>query len=286
MFPFVVIVKQYERLAVFWLGKYTGLKNPGMQILLWPFHATKKIDLREDVIDIPRQTNITRDNAAIDIDFLVYLRVMEHEAERSVLEVVEYRSAVVGIATTTLRAVIGDIVLDDVLSQRERINESLRTKLDEITERWGIKVTQVEIREVEPARDIQEAMNRQMSAERLRRAVVTEAEGTRTAAVTVAEGEKQAAILEAEGSRQAEILQAEGDQQAAVLRAEGFSIALDKIYSVANHVDANTLSLQYFDTLKQLGASPSTKFIFPMEFTNLLTPFMNMANRSDGGDES
>ena len=286
MFPFVVIVKQYERLAVFWLGKYAGLKNPGMQILLWPFHATKKIDLREDVIDIPRQTNITRDNAAIDIDFLVYLRVMEHEAERSVLEVVEYRSAVVGIATTTLRAVIGDIVLDDVLSQRERINESLRTKLDEITERWGIKVTQVEIREVEPARDIQEAMNRQMSAERVRRAVVTEAEGTRTAAVTVAEGEKQAAILEAEGSRQAEILQAEGDQQAAVLRAEGFSTALDKIYSVANHVDANTLSLQYFDTLKQLGASPSTKFIFPMEFTNLLTPFMNMANRSDRGDES
>ena len=286
MFPFVVIVKQYERLAVFWLGKYTGLKNPGMQILLWPFHATRKIDLREDVIDIPRQTNITRDNAAIDIDFLVYMRVMEHEAERSVLEVVEYRSAVVGIATTTLRAVIGDIVLDDVLSQRERINESLRTKLDEITERWGIKVTQVEIREVEPARDIQEAMNRQMSAERVRRAVVTEAEGTRTAAVTVAEGEKQAAILEAEGSRQAEILQAEGDQQAAVLRAEGFSTALDKIYSVANHVDANTLSLQYFDTLKQLGASPSTKFIFPMEFTNLLTPFMNMANRSDGGDES
>jgi regulator of protease activity HflC (stomatin/prohibitin superfamily) len=286
MIPFVVIVKQYERLAVFWLGKYTGLKNPGMQILLWPFHATRKIDLREDVIDIPRQTNITRDNAAIDIDFLVYLRVMEHAAERSVLEVVEYRSAVVGIATTTLRAVIGDIVLDDVLSQRERINESLRTKLDEITERWGIKVTQVEIREVEPARDIQEAMNRQMSAERVRRAVVTEAEGTRTAAVTVAEGEKQASILEAEGSRQAEILQAEGDQQAAVLRAEGFSTALDKIYSVANHVDANTLSLQYFDTLKELGASPSTKFIFPMEFTNLLTPFMNMANRSGGGDES
>ena len=284
MIPYVKIVAQYERLAVFKLGKYAGLRGPGLQILVWPIQQTRKIDLREDVIDIPRQTNITRDNAPIDIDFLVYLRVIEHTAEKSVLEIVEYRSAVVGIATTTLRAVIGDITLDDVLSQRERINEELRSKLDEITERWGIKVTQVEIREVEPARDIQEAMNRQMSAERVRRAVVTEAEGTRTAAVTVAEGDKQAAILKAEGERQAEILQAEGDQQAAILRADGFSTALDKIYQVARTVDANTLSLQYFDTLKELGASSSTKFIFPMEFTNMLTPFTKMASRAGEGD--
>ena len=286
MIPYVKIVAQYERLAVFKLGKYAGLRGPGLQILVWPIQQTRKIDLREDVIDIPRQTNITRDNAPIDIDFLVYLRVIEHTAEKSVLEIVEYRSAVVGIATTTLRAVIGDITLDDVLSQRERINEELRSKLDEITERWGIKVTQVEIREVEPARDIQEAMNRQMSAERVRRAVVTEAEGTRTAAVTVAEGDKQAAILKAEGDRQAEILTAEGDQQAAILRADGFSTALDKIYQVARTVDANTLSLQYFDTLKELGASPSTKFIFPMEFTNMLTPFTKMASRAGGGDSA
>ena len=281
MIPYINIVRQYERLAVFTLGKYSGLRGPGMQILIWPLHKTRKIDLREGVKDIARQTNITKDNAPIDIDFLIYMRVVESQAERSVLEVVDYQSAVEGIATTTLRAVIGDITLDDVLSQRERINEELRVKLDEITERWGIKVTQVEIREVEPARDIQDAMNRQMSAERVRRAVVTEAEGTRTAAVTVAEGEKQAAILKAEGDRQAEILSAEGDQQAAILRADGFSTALDKIYQVAQNVDANTLSLQYFDTLKELGASESTKFIFPMEFTNLLTPFMRMTNRPD-----
>ena len=283
MFPFIKIVRQYERLAVFTFGTFTGLRGPGLRILLWPVHQARTIDLREDVIDIPRQTNITRDNAPIEIDFLVYLRVMEDQAEKSVLDVVNYRNAVVGIATTTLRAVIGDISLDDVLSQRERINESLRQKLDEITERWGIKVTQVEIREVEPERAIQDAMNRQMSAERVRRAVVTEAEGTRTAAVTVAEGEKQAAILKAEGERQAEILEAEGDQQAAVLRADGFSTALDKIYQVAQNVDANTLSLQYFDTLKELGASESTKFIFPMEFTNLLSPFMRMTDQGDGG---
>ena len=287
MIPYIKIVKQYERLAVFTLGKFAGLREPGLQFLLWPIHQARNVDLREDVIDIPRQTNITRDNAPIDIDFLIYMRVMEHEAQKSVLEVVNYRAAVVGIATTTLRAVIGDISLDDVLSQRERINEELRVKLDEVTERWGIKVTQVEIREIEPPRDIQDAMNRQMSAERVRRAVVTEAEGTREAAVTVAEGDKQAAILKAEGGRQAEILTAEGDQQAAILRADGFSTALDRIYQVAQNVDANTLSLQYFDTLKELGSSSSTKFIFPMEFTNLLRPFMSMANRSgDGADDS
>ena len=284
MIPYFRVVKQYERLGLFWLGKFTGLEGPGLHLLIWPFHRAQMIDLRELVIDIPRQTNITLDNAPIDIDFLVYMRVTDNEAEKAILDVVDYRSAVIGIATTTLRAVIGEISLDDVLSQRDRINQVLRTKLDEVTERWGIKVTQVEIREVEPARDIQDAMNRQMSAERFRRAVVTEAEGTREAAVTVAEGEKQAAILKAEGARQSEILNAEGDQQAAVLRAEGFSVALDRIYQVAQHVDANTLSLQYFDTLKQLGAAPSTKFIFPMEFTSLLSPFTRMTNPSGGKD--
>ncbi len=286
MIPYIKVVRQYERLALFMLGKYAGMRQPGLQLLFWPFHRTQSLDLREEVLDIPRQTNITLDNAPIDIDFLVYLRIMDDHAEKSVLDVVDYHSAVVGIATTTLRAVIGEMNVDDVLSQRERINEALRLKLDEITARWGIKVTQVEIREIEPARDIQEAMNRQMSAERLRRAAVTEAQGTREAAITVAEGEKQSAILRAEGHRQSEILTAEGDQQAAVLRAEGFSTALDRIHQIAAQIDANTMSLQYFDTLKELGHSASTKFIFPMEFTNLLSPFINAAtgNGSSNGD--
>ena len=285
MIPYISIVKQYERLAVFTLGKYSGLRNPGLNLLVWPFQSTQRIDLRENVIDIPRQTNITLDNAPIDIDFLVYMRVQENDAERSVIEVVDYRSAVIGIATTNLRAVIGEMNLDDVLSQRERINESLRAKLDEVTERWGIKVTQVEIREVEPNREIQEAMNRQMSAERIRRAAVTEAEGTRQAAITVAEGEKQAEILRAEGERQAEILSAEGDQQAAILRADGFASALDRISGVARGIDPNTLSLQYLDALKDVGAAPSTKFIFPMEFTNLIRPFTNLMSTNDDDNQ-
>jgi regulator of protease activity HflC (stomatin/prohibitin superfamily) len=193
-----------------------------------------------------------------------------------VLEVNNFRQAALGIATTTLRAVVGDIALDDVLAQREHINQVLRAKLDEVTERWGVKVTAVEIREIVPPREIQEAMTRQMSAERTRRAVVTEALGTREAAVTVAEGQKQAAILAAEGKKQAAILEAEGQRSAQALVAEGYSVALDKIFGVAKTVDSKTMTLQYFEALKTIGTSPSTKYIFPMELTNLLKPIIGM----------
>ena len=289
MIPLIKIVRQYERLAVFTLGKFnerSGLRGPGLQILIWPFQTASRIDLREEVINIPRQTNITRDNAPIDIDFLVYLRPIDTEAQKVVLEVVNYHQAVIGMATTILRAVIGEMNLDDVLSQRETINQQLRIKLDETTGRWGIKVSAVEIKEIEPAPEIQEAMNRQMSAERIRRADVTEAEGKRQAAIAIAEGDKQADTLRAEGHRQSEILTAEGDQQAAVLRAEGFSTALDRIYQVASGVDTNTLSLQYFETLKEMGKGESTKFIFPMEFTKLLGPIAAALGTKNEGRDS
>ncbi|MCH2318308.1 MAG: SPFH/Band 7/PHB domain protein [SAR202 cluster bacterium] len=288
MIPILKIVRQYERLAVFTLGKFnerTGVRGPGLQILIWPFQTGERIDLREEVINIPRQTNITRDNAPIDIDFLVYLRPIESEAQKVVLEVVNYHQAVIGMATTILRAVIGEMNVDDVLSQRERINQELRIKLDDTTGRWGIRVSAVEIKEIEPAPEIQEAMNRQMSAERIRRADVTEAEGKRQASITIAEGDKQAEILRAEGNRQAEILTAEGDQQAAVLRAEGFSTALDRIHQVASEVDTNTISLQYFETLKEMGKGSATKFVFPMEFTNLLGPFAAMLSAKNSDDD-
>jgi len=277
-------LKNYERLARFKFGNFEGMKGPGPVWMIPIVHSGARVDLRTEVIDIPRQRNITKDNAPIDIDFLVYMRVITEYSERAVLEVENYRAAVIGLATTTLRAVVGDIDLDEVLSQRERINTILRERLDSETERWGIKVTNVEIREIEPPVDIQDAMNRQMSAERVRRAVVREAEGTREAAVTVADGEKQAAILKAEGERQAEILTAEGDQQAAILRADGFATALDRVYSVAQNVDGKTMSLQYFDTLKELGSSESTKFIFPLEFTNFLKPFTDLAGGGKSGD--
>jgi regulator of protease activity HflC (stomatin/prohibitin superfamily) len=197
------------------------------------------------------------------------------------MEVENYTAAVVGLATTTLRAVIGDIDLDDVLSQRDRINELIRSRLDGETERWGIKVTNVEIREIDPPRDIQEAMNRQMSAERVRRAVVLEADGTKEAAITIAEGERQSNILKAEGERQAEILAAEGDQQAAVLRAQGYAEALQKIQDVAKGVGTNTMTLQYVEALKEIGAGDSTKIVLPVELTRMLGNIGGMTDSSD-----
>src|SRR5574338_1618660 len=267
------IVPEYQRLVVFRLGRCVGTRGPGLILLIPVIDRAVKVDLREQVREIPHQTSITKDNAPISIDFLWYYKVLD--PAESVLQVGNFESAAAGIAATTLRAVIGGIPLDDVLSEREHINNMLRTRLDEVTERWGVKVTNVEIREIIPPRDVQDAMNRQMSAERIRRAVVTESTGTREAAINVAQGEKQSAILRAEGSKQSAILEAEGQQQAQELKALGFAKALEEIFESAQKVDQKTMTLQYFDTLKAIGSSPSTKYIFPMEFTSMLESFVN-----------
>jgi regulator of protease activity HflC (stomatin/prohibitin superfamily) len=263
------IVREYQRLMVFRLGRAIGAKGPGLVILIPLVDRGVWVDLRELYLEIPHQTAITEDNASISIDFIVFYRVID--AVMSIVEVGNFAGAAQNIASTTLRSVVGDMALDDVLAKREQMNEILRVKLDEVTERWGVKVTNVEIREIIPPPAVQEAMTRQMSAERTRRAVVTEAEGAKQAAITVAEGNKQSAILNAEG-----------DRQAAILRAEGFALALSKIYEVAQDVDANTMSLQYLETLKQIGTSPSTKFILPMELTTLLSDLSNQTARSFG----
>ncbi len=266
------IVPEYVRLVVFRLGRCIGSKGPGVVFLIPVVDRGVSVDLREQVREVPHQTSITKDNAPISIDFLWYYKVLN--PMDSVLQVGSFEAAALGMATTTLRAVIGGIMLDEVLSEREHINNMLRTRLDEVTERWGVKVTNVEIREIIPPREVQDAMNRQMSAERIRRAVVTESTGTREAAINVADGEKQSNILRAEGQRQSNILVAEGDRQAQILRAEGFSLALDKIFAVAQTIDQKTMTLQYFDTLRSIGSGASTKYIFPMEFTSMLSNFM------------
>lgn len=266
------IVPEYQRLVVFRLGRCIGEKGPGLVFLIPVIDRAVRVDLREQVREIPQQTSITKDNAPISIDFIWFYKVLN--PTDSVLQVGNFELAAQGMATTTLRSVIGGILLDDVLSEREQINNILRTRLDEVTGRWGVKVTNVEIREIIPPREVQEAMNRQMSAERIRRAVVTESNGTREAAINVAEGEKQSNILRAEGEKQGNILRAEGERQAQLLRAEGFANALERIYSVANTIDSKTMTLQYFDTLRNMASGPSTKFVFPMEFTSLLNNFV------------
>lgn len=263
----VKIVKEYKRIVVFRLGKCIGSKGPGF-VLLIPFvDIPVWVDLREMFLEVPSQTCFTKDNANIAVDFLIYWKVID--PDKSVLMVQNFAGASQGIATTTLRAVVGDIPLDDVLAKREQINSILRVKMDEVTERWGVKITSVEIREIVPPQEIQMAMTKQMSAERNRRAVVTEAEGTKQAKITIAEGERQSIIL-----------QAEGDREALRLRAEGYAIALDKIFAIAKTIDAKTMSLQYLQTLKDIGQSDATKYIFPMEFMSFLREFKDYAGGS------
>ena len=251
-------------------------RGPGWVWVIPFIHGTMTVDLREEVFDVEPQTCITKDNAPVTVDMLVFMRVVD--PEMAVLKVQSYRLAARGMAITTLRAVVGDMALDDVLAKREQINAIMQTRMDEVTDRWGVKVNAVEIREILPPRDIQEAMSRQMSAERNRRAVVTESDGTREAAVKIADGNREAAILNAEGQKQSSILKAEGNRQAAILNAEGFSIALDRIYQSANRVDDNTMALQYLEMMKALAGSQSTKWVIPMELTNFVQGFArNMA---------
>ncbi|MEA2652719.1 MAG: hypothetical protein QOI85_2440 [Chloroflexota bacterium] len=259
LFSIVHIVREYERLVVFFFGRLQGARGPGI-VLLIPFvQQAVKVDLRERFLEVPQQTCITKDNAPISIDFLVYSKVFQPDV--TVTAVTDFTGASQALAATTLRAVIGDIPLDDVLAKREEINHTLRAKLDEVTERWGVKITSVEIREIVPPRDIQEAMNRQMSAERNRRANITESEGTRQATINVAEGDKQSNILRAEGDRQSQIL-----------RAEGYANALQTIFGAASGIDEKTMALQYLEALKTLAAGESTKWIVPMELSELTRP--------------
>ncbi len=259
----IVIVKQYERMVVLRFGRFSGqLAQPGFRFLVPIMYTGRIVDTREQVERVPTQKYITRDNVVVDMDFVLYFRVLEDQAEKSVLEVADHRAAVRNLAVAELRSIIGNITLAEALAERERIQNQLQVALDENTGRWGVKVMGVAVNEIDPPQGVKAAMEREKSAEAI----------------------KTADITESEGQRQSEILRAEGDQQAQLLRAQGFSSALENINRVANTVDARTMSLQYFDTLKSLGDSPSTKWIFPMEFTNMLAPFLGMGGGMGAGN--
>ncbi len=257
----IKIVPEFKRIVILRLGRFVGVKGPGIVLRIPIIDQVIWIDLRESYFDVPHQTCITKDNAPTDIDFIVYYKVVDPMA--SVLNVSDFKGAALGIATTTLRAVIGEMLLDEVLAKRDEINNVLRVKLDEVTERWGVKVTNVEIREILPPKAVQDAMIKQMAAERNRRAMVTEAEGKKEAAIRVAEGEKQAAILKAEG-----------DRQAAILRAEGYAIALETINKAAKELDDKTMKLQYLEGLKAIGTSEATKFVLPVELMEMVKEWL------------
>ena len=278
------IVNQYERMLILRFGNLIGVRGPGIRVVIPFMDRAIKVDIREQVDRVPTQKYITSDNVVVDMDFVIYYRVLEDQVAKAILDIENFRVATINLSFATLRAVIGSTTLSEALTERERIRDQVQTRMDEVTGRWGIKVSQLEINEIDPPPGVKVAMEREKSAAAIKTAEITESEGARQASINRAEGDKQAAILTAEGGRQAEILNAEGDQQAAVLRAEGFSTALEKINSVAQNADPRTMSLQYFETLKELGGSPATKFIFPMEFTSMLQSFVGSVARQQSDD--
>src|SRR2546428_5180368 len=270
LFASLKVVKEYERIVTFRLGKAQAEKGPGIAVVIPGIDKPVRVDLRERYLQIPHQTCITKDNAPVDVDFFVYFKVAS--AADSVIRVNNFEGAAMGIATTTLRAVIGDIILDEVLSKREEINAILRTQLDEVTTRWGVKVTNVEIREILPPKNVTDAMILQMSAERSRRGGVFDAHRGETAPVTTAEGGPHCAVPPPAGPR-----------PAPVLNAQPAAPALSTVFGAARGIDEKTLMIQYLDTLKTLGTSAATKFILPMEFTELIRPFRNVISTAEGG---
>src|SRR2546421_3945747 len=269
LFATLKVVKEYERIVNFRLGKAQAEKGPGIVVVIPGIDKPVRVDLRERFLTIPHQTCITKDNAPVDVDFIVYFKVAS--AADSVIRVNNFEGAAMGIATTTLRAVVGDIILDEVLSKREEINAILRTKLDEVTTRWGVKVTNVEIREILPPKNVTDAMILQMSAERSRRAPAFATHRRKDPKATLPDGGQHTPGPPPRGGR-----------QAAILNAEGYAQALSTIFGAAKGVDEKTLMLQYLDALRALGASPATKFILPLEFTELIRPFRGVLASAEG----
>ena len=264
----VKIIRPYEQGVYMRLGRFVRILSQGFNFVTPMVNEVVKIDLRTQVLDVPRQEVITKDNSPVNVDAIIYIKVID--PKKAFFEVTDYRSATIYLAQTTLRSIIGDMNLDEILSNREKINLRLRDILDEATDKWGVKVEAVEIREVDPAPKVKQAMEEQTSAERLRRAAILKADGSKTAAILNAEGEKRSRILQAEGIRQAKILEAEGERLAIILQSQGEAQRLRILSIGAYTLDSKALTVLSLDTMKALGAGASTKWILPFEVTKLL----------------
>jgi len=264
----IKIVRPYEQGIYMRLGRYMRVLNQGFNFVTPLVNSVIMIDLRTQVLEVPRQEVITKDNSPTNIDAIIYIKVID--PQKAFFQVTNYRTATIYLAQTTLRSLVGDMELDEILSNRQRINLHLRDVLDEATDKWGVKVEGVEIREVDPAGKVKDAMEEQTSAERLRRAAILKADGQRRSAILNAEGEKRSRILQAEGLRQAKILEAEGERLAIILRSQGDAQKLRILSVGASPLDSKALTVLSLDTLKALGNGQATKIIFPFELTKLV----------------
>lgn len=264
----VKIVQPYEQAIYMRLGKYVKVLNQGLNVVCPLINQVVKLDLRTEVLDVPKQEVITKDNSPVDVDAIIYIKVTD--PKHAFFEVTNYRLATVNLAQTTLRSVIGQMELDQILSNREKINIELRDTLDENTDKWGVRVETVEIKEVNPAAKVKDSMEEQTSAERKRRAAILEADGQKRAAILEAEGRKKSRILEAEGLRQSMILEAEGKRLATILEAQGDAQKLRIVSVGAASMDSKALSVYSMDTIRSVGEGESSKIFFPMEVTRLV----------------
>ncbi|HMB50571.1 SPFH domain-containing protein [Natronoarchaeum rubrum] len=264
----IEIVDATEKRALTVFGEYRKLLEPGINFVPPFVSNTHKFDMRTQTLDVPRQEAITRDNSPVTADAVVYIKVMN--AKKAFLEVDDYKRAVSNLAQTTLRAVLGDMELDDTLNKRQEINAKIRKELDEPTDEWGIRVESVEVREVNPSKDVQEAMEQQTSAERRRRAMILEAQGERRSAVEQAEGDKQSNIIRAQGEKQSQILEAQGDAISTVLRAKS-----------AESMGERAVIDKGMETLEEIGKGESNTFLMPQELTSMVGRYGKHLTGSD-----
>ena len=264
----VKIVQPYEQAIYMRLGKFVRVLGQGLNIVCPLINKVVKMDLRTEVLDVPKQEVITKDNSPENVDAVIYIKVTD--PKNAFFEVTDYRLATVNLAQTTLRSIIGEMELDEILSSREKINLSLRDILDESTDKWGVKIEAVEIREVDPARKVKDSMEEQTSAERRRRAAILQADGQKRAAILEAEGKKKSRILEAEGLRQSMILEAEGKRLATILEGQGEAQKLRILSVGAASMDSKALSVLSMQTIQEVGKGESSKIFFPMEVTRLV----------------
>ena len=282
----LVIIPQSETRIIERLGKYHDTLKPGINVII-PFidaakvmismtngryHYTTSIDLREQVYDFDKQNVITKDNVQTQINALLYFQIVD--TFKAVYEINNLPNAIEKLTQTTLRNIIGELELDETLTSRDTINTKLRAVLDDATNKWGIKVNRVELQDITPPNSVLQAMEKQMQAERNKRATILTSEGQKAAAILQSEGEKTARINKAEADKQTEILRAEGDAQARIRRAEAEAIAIDKITEAVGRSSnpANYLLAQkYIDTLQEIARGNDTKTVYlPYEATNLM----------------
>ncbi|GAA4832820.1 SPFH domain-containing protein [Saccharopolyspora rosea] len=282
----VLVVPQAQAAVVERLGRFRTVAAPGLNFLM-PFldRVRARIDLREQVVSFPPQPVITQDNLTVSIDTVVYFQVTD--ARSAVYEISNYIVGVEQLTTTTLRNVVGGMSLEETLTSRDQINTQLRGVLDQETGRWGIRVARVELKAIDPPPSIQDSMEKQMRADREKRAMILNAEGERESAIKTAEGQKQAAILAAEGQKQAAILAAEADRQAGILRAQGDRAsrylqaqgqakAIEKVFAAVKRgkPTPELLAYQYLQTLPQMAQGDANKvWVVPSDFSKALEGF-------------